>query len=111
MQSKNMQVAVKNVTEGKGKYIVARPFDTDLWYYGRYEDYLKAGEVAREIEGVVVEDVAGKEIDLLRIGLKTMREEFFEKSCASAIIIFDEVMKEIEEDIKRIKNEKEPEDK
>ena len=43
-----------------------------------------------------------KENTLLRTALKTMREEFYEKSCASAIIIYDEVMEEINGEIDKL---------
>ena len=56
MNSKEMKIKVMNVSEGKGEYVVARPYDGELWYYGRYATSSRAEEVAEEIEGVVCID-------------------------------------------------------
>lgn len=50
-----MKVKVNNVTEGEEKFVVARISDGELWYWGRYNEE-KAKEVAKEIEGVVLEE-------------------------------------------------------
>lgn len=51
-----MKVKVNNVTEGEEKFVVARVSDGKLWYYGRYPEQ-RAVEVAKEIEGIVLEDI------------------------------------------------------
>lgn len=51
-----MKVKVNNVTEGEEKFVVARVSDGELWYWGRYNEE-KAKEVAKEIEGVVLEEI------------------------------------------------------
>ena len=40
------------------KYVVARPFDGDLWFYGTWDetDKEKAKEVALAVDGVVLVD-------------------------------------------------------
>ena len=42
----------------KYRYIVARRADDwdDLWFYGAWDDAEKAQEVAKEIDGVVIEN-------------------------------------------------------
>ena len=50
-----MKVKVNNVTEGEEKFVVARVSAGELWYWGRYNEE-KAKEVAKEIEGVVLEE-------------------------------------------------------
>jgi len=60
MVEKEMMVKIQNVTEGPEKYVVARyGEDNKLWYYGRWEHYSDACEVADEINGIVVKDVGG----------------------------------------------------
>lgn len=51
-----MKVKVNNVTEGEEKFVVARVSDGEFWYWGRYNEE-KAKEVAKEIEGVVLEEI------------------------------------------------------
>ena len=51
-----MKVKVNNVTEGEEKFVVARVLEGELWYYGRYPEQ-RAVEVAKEIEGVVLEGI------------------------------------------------------
>ena len=50
-------VEVKNMPKiTKSGYVVARPVDGELWYYGVYQEKDKAEEVAEFIgNGVVVE--------------------------------------------------------
>lgn len=61
MKSKDMLVQVKNITEGKEKYVVARLVSGELWYYGRYPKE-KADEVANEFEnGIVLIDETAKD--------------------------------------------------
>ena len=56
MNNKEMKVKVMNVTEGEEDFVVARPYDGELWYYGRYSTSSKAEEVAEEVEGIVCID-------------------------------------------------------
>lgn len=56
-----VKVEINNVSEGYGeRFIVARAVNTELWYYGRYLDYERAEEVAKEIDGIVLEVVPEK---------------------------------------------------
>ena len=54
----NRKIKVNNVSEyGKTcKYLVCRVVDGQAWFYGAWNDYDKALEVAQEIDGVVVEE-------------------------------------------------------
>lgn len=62
MKNKDMLVQVKNITEGKEKYVVARLVSGELWYWGRFETQGEAEKVAQEFEnGVVLKDVTAKE--------------------------------------------------
>lgn len=51
------KINVKNVPDYAKDYdyIVARPVDGDLWFWGAWNDEAKAHEVAREVNGLVVE--------------------------------------------------------
>jgi len=51
-----MTALVKNVTEGSERFVVAKVDNTDLWYWGRWDDYDRAKEVAEEVGGIVLED-------------------------------------------------------
>lgn len=53
-----MNVIVKNVPPYAEPYewIVARPCDGELWFWGAYHDRIKAWRIAEEIGGVVVEN-------------------------------------------------------
>lgn len=51
-----MTALVRNVTEGSERFVVAKVDDTDLWYWGRWDDYGRAKEVAEEVGGIVLED-------------------------------------------------------
>ena len=62
MKSKEMVVNVKNISEGKYKYVVARLVFGEFWYYGRYETEGQAKEVAKELNnGAVLIDESAKE--------------------------------------------------
>ena len=62
MKCKDMEVKVKNVSEGKSRYVVARLVSNELWYYGRFEIEGEADKVAEELEnGLVLKDVTAKE--------------------------------------------------
>ncbi len=51
----SVQTDVKNLPDYPlRKYVVARPFDGVLWFWGTWDDKDKAREVAREMNGVVV---------------------------------------------------------
>lgn len=53
-------VEINNVsTNSNGKYIVARVFNGELWYWGRWDNKETAYEVAAEIGGVVCESDMG----------------------------------------------------
>lgn len=56
--NKYMKTLVNNVEyeSSINKFIVARPVNCELWYYGRYATEERAKEVAKEINGIVVED-------------------------------------------------------
>ncbi len=56
MDEKKMTATVLNVSKGDRPYVVARVSEGQLWYWGRWDDYDKALEVAKEIEGVVLID-------------------------------------------------------
>lgn len=47
---------VNNIPEDAERYIVARVFEGELWYWGSWDDKNKAHEVAEEIGGVMVEN-------------------------------------------------------
>ena len=51
-----MKVQVNNVTKGEGKFVVARYFENELWYWGRWDNEKEAERVAKEIDGLVVID-------------------------------------------------------
>ena len=62
MKSKEMNVKVENVSDGKDKFVVARLVEGKLWYYGRYETENRAKEVSEEFEnGLVLFDETAKE--------------------------------------------------
>ncbi len=82
MKSKDMLVQVKNITEGKEKYVVARLVSGELWYYGRYPKE-KADEVASEFEnGIVLFDETAKE-----------QKPVIRHSCGRELTDFDLFMK------------------
>ncbi len=56
MDEKKMTATVLNVSKGDSPYVVARVSEGKLWYWGRWDDYDKALEVAKEIDGVVLID-------------------------------------------------------
>lgn len=58
MICKDMKAIIKNVEHGdsNNKFVVAKPVDCLLWYYGRYETAEKAFDVAKEVGGIVVID-------------------------------------------------------
>ena len=62
MKSKEMAVKVKNVAEGKNKFVVAKLVSGELWYYGRYSSEREAADVSNEIQnGLVLIDETAKE--------------------------------------------------
>lgn len=61
MLDKDMSVKVKNVTEGKAKYVVAKLVNGELWYYNRWENKEDAEYIAKGIDGLVVFDETAKE--------------------------------------------------
>ena len=48
MFDKDMSVKVKNVTEGKAKYVVAKLVNGELWYYNRWENKEDAEYIDRK---------------------------------------------------------------
>ena len=56
MYEKKMTATVLNVSKGDRPYVVARVSEGKLWFWGRWDDYDKALEVAKEIDGVVLID-------------------------------------------------------
>ena len=58
MICKDMKAIIKNVEHGdsNNKFVVAKPVDCLLWYYGRYETAEKAFDVAKKVGGIVVID-------------------------------------------------------
>ena len=61
LKCKDMTVQVKNITEGKEKYVVARLVSGELWYYGRYETENRAKEVSEDFDnGLVLLDPTAK---------------------------------------------------
>lgn len=42
-------VVVNNTDEETEKYIVARPIDSELWFWGSWDDEAKALEVAKKL--------------------------------------------------------------
>lgn len=54
-----VNVKINEMEEGYGEpYIVARLVDNELWYYGRYNTYEKAFDVANKFENAIVVEVA-----------------------------------------------------
>lgn len=47
---------VNNIPEDAERYIVARVFEGELWYWGSWDNKNKAHDVAEEIGGVMVEN-------------------------------------------------------
>lgn len=50
-------VVVNNTDEETEKYIVARPIDSELWFWGSYDNEEEAIKVAKLMDGIVVEKV------------------------------------------------------
>ena len=50
-------VAVNNTPESTEKYVLARCVSNELWYYGSWESEAQAREIAKMIDGVVVERI------------------------------------------------------
>lgn len=46
---------VKNIPETTRRYIVARVVSSELWYWGTWDSKEQAEEVARTIDGIVLE--------------------------------------------------------
>jgi hypothetical protein len=51
-----LRVTVNNLPDEPKRYVVARVIDGELWFWGSYEAEGKANRVAKEIDGVVVEN-------------------------------------------------------
>lgn len=49
--------AVNNMPNEIEKYVVARCVSCELWFYGSYEKESQAAEIAKFIDGIVVERV------------------------------------------------------
>lgn len=58
MVEKEMKVIVKNVCPGEERFVVARQFENELWYYGRWKSFKDALVVAQEVNGILVEEIA-----------------------------------------------------
>lgn len=63
MDEKEMKVIVRNVMPGSGPYVVARPCNNELWYYGRWKSPKDALVVAQEVNGIVCEEFLDTEDD------------------------------------------------
>lgn len=50
------EVEIKNADKVSEKYIVARECDSELWFWGEYENKQKAEITAKQIGGIVVEN-------------------------------------------------------
>lgn len=50
-------VTVNNTPESVEKYVLARCVDNELWFYGSYDDEAQAKEIAKMIDGIVVERI------------------------------------------------------
>lgn len=57
MVEKEMKVIVKNVVPGEARFVVARPSNDELWYYGRWKSMKDALVVAQEVNGILVEEI------------------------------------------------------
>ena len=54
-----VNVKINEMEEDYGEpFIVARLVDNELWYYGRYNTYEKAFDVANKFENALVMEVA-----------------------------------------------------
>lgn len=51
-----MKVNVQNLPATHKTYVVARPCDGDLWYWGSWDSEETAHTIANEVGGVVVYD-------------------------------------------------------
>lgn len=49
--------AVNNMPNEIEKYVVARCVSCELWFYGSYEKESQAAEIAKFIDGIVVERI------------------------------------------------------
>lgn len=58
------------------EWIVARPNNTDLWYYGAYTSEQRAVEVAQEVEGVVLHSIGQTIPEILQRTVETMCHDF-----------------------------------
>lgn len=54
-----MSVKVRNMDDYayNHRYIVARSWKGELWFYGAWDEYERALEVANELNGIVVENL------------------------------------------------------
>ena len=55
MSNMKMMVTVNNTPEVLSKgFVVARYWDGELWYYGKYDSKQFAKEVAEQVDGIVL---------------------------------------------------------
>ena len=59
MEKQYFQVEVNNVPEDTLEYVVVRVDETtmELWYWGSYDNYPQAKEIAKFLGGIVVRRV------------------------------------------------------
>lgn len=47
---------INNIGEvAAGEWMVARKVDGEFWFYGSYESYEKASNIAQDIDGILIE--------------------------------------------------------
>lgn len=87
-----MIATVNNVTPGKSKFVVARDVEGEFWYFGRWDGYGDALNVAQDIgNGVVLIDEKSKLEEIFEIinmteNAKKEREgDEFRTTCAEAV--------------------------
>lgn len=51
-----VEVELNNANNVSEKYIVARECDSELWFWGEYDNRQKAEITAKQIGGIVVEN-------------------------------------------------------
>lgn len=57
MEERSFKVKVNNVSPNAEQFIVARPVGTELWYWGSWKHEDQAKEIAKMIDGIVVERI------------------------------------------------------
>ena len=55
MRREILKVTVNNMPEIYEKYVVARYDHNELWFWGSWKDFETAEEMAREVDGIVLE--------------------------------------------------------